>query len=221
MLGAPASGKGTQAARLASHFGLPNLSTGSLIRGEQQRASKLGQLADKHLAGGGFLPDELMVEIISAWLSDSGARGFVLDGFPRTLPQAVAFDAILAEQGKRLDAVVLLQVAVESLHQRIASRVHCEQCGATTFRRGVANLASHSPCLEPRCRGTLAPRPDDAPGPFAGRLANFHLLTEPLIHHYDAIGVLKRVDGGAPSDEVFDGVLSQLGARTTTTTKTT
>jgi adenylate kinase len=208
MLGAPASGKGTQAARLASHFDLPNLSTGALMRTEQQRGSNIGRLADQHLAGGGFFPDDLMVEIMIAWLGDTGGDGFVLDGFPRTLPQGQAFDTILAEQGKPLDAAILLDADLETLHQRIANRVQCDQC-AGSFQRQEGGAE----CPRSGCDGQLAPRPDDQPAPYAGRLANYRQLTEPLIQHYLSSGCLKRVDGRAPSDDVFAEILELLGDR--------
>ena len=208
MLGAPASGKGTQASRLASHFDLPNLSTGALMRAEQQRGSNIGRLADKHLAGGGFFPDDLMVEIMVAWLGDIGGAGFVLDGFPRTLPQGQAFDAIIAEKGKPLDAVILLETDLETLHRRIANRVQCDRCAGSFQQQGGGDE-----CPVSGCDGTLAARPDDQPEPYAGRLANYRRLTEPLIQHYQASGCLKKVDGRAPSDEVFAEILELVGGR--------
>jgi adenylate kinase len=210
MLGAPASGKGTQAARLASHFDLPNLSTGALIRGEQQRGTELGALADRYLSGGGFLPDELIVEIMDRWLLDHGKDGFVLDGFPRTLPQAEAFDSKLSESGHSLDIAFLLEADLGSLHQRIANRVHCSVCGGT-FQLVEPGVAIGSPCRQLGCGGKLAPRSDDEPETYAGRLANFHELTGPLIHYYQHAGVLKRVDGCASPDEVFNRLLEQVG----------
>ncbi|MFT4547781.1 MAG: adenylate kinase [Verrucomicrobiales bacterium] len=209
MLGAPASGKGTQAARIASHFRLPNLSTGALIRSEQQRGSNLGALADNYLAGGGFLPDDLMAEIMTTWLQESGAGGFVLDGFPRTLPQAENFDAFLASAGQRLDAVILLEADLETLHRRIGSRVHCTRCGGT-FQLN-ATIVPSGDCPKVDCQGRLEPRSDDQPEPYAGRLANYHKLTKPLIEHYEQGGGLRRVDGNASQDEVFETILNQLG----------
>ena len=209
MLGAPASGKGTQAARLAAHFDLPNLSTGALIRAEQLRGSNLGSLADKYLEGGGFLPDDLIGEIMTSWLAGHGADGFVLDGFPRTRPQAEIFDRILANDGEPVDAVLLLEAELPTLHERLADRVQCSQCGGT-FQMGT-DLQIGSACPGDTCRGTVAPREDDQPEPYAGRLANYYALTEPLIDHYSAAGVLRRIDGNVSEDQVFSSILQQLG----------
>lgn len=210
MLGAPASGKGTQAARLASYFNLPNLSTGALIRAEQNRGSDVGRLADQFLAGGGFLPDEHIIEIMRGWLSSHGSSGFVLDGFPRTLTQAESFDRMLASASSGLDGVILLEADLKTLHQRIANRVHCTTCGGT-FKLDSTGISAGSSCPQADCRGELAPRSDDEPDTFAGRLANFHKLTEPVIGHYAQGGVLKRVDGSRSPDEVFEAILVQLG----------
>ena len=217
MLGAPASGKGTQAARLASHFTLPNLSTGALIRAEQQRGSAIGKLADQFLQGGGFLPDECIVEIMEGWLADNASRGFVLDGFPRTLPQAEAFDAILARAGLRADVAVLLETDSQTLQRRVANRVHCNHCGGT-FRLDPPDIVAGSPCPQADCQEVLQLRSDDEPSTFAGRLAKYHQLTEPVIQHYDRCGVLKRVDGNRAPDEVFETILAQLGICATTST---
>lgn len=210
MLGAPASGKGTQAALLASHFDLPNLSTGALIRAEQQRGSALGVLADQYLAGGGFLPDSLMIDLIEAWLDDRGQGGFILDGFPRTLPQALAFEQMLAARGQEVDAVVLLDVDLPTLQLRIARRLECERCGAV-LREGASSFLRGAPCPKPACPGILATRRDDEPQTYAARLANYHRLTEPLVQHY-AGGPLRRIDGRGTSDLVFDEILGHLGA---------
>ena len=214
MLGAPASGKGTQAARLALHFDLPNLSTGALIRAEQKRGSNLGKLADRYLEGGGFLPDELIGELMGAWLGEEGAGGFVLDGFPRTGPQALTFDSILASSGQKLDAAILLEADLETLQGRLAGRLHCPVCGGT-FQRGA--LEQGGRCPQAGCIGQVVPRSDDQPGPFAGRLGNYHSLTEPLIEHYNQLGVLRRVDGRAQPDEVFSDILARLGPPIPTT----
>lgn len=216
MLGAPASGKGTQAARLAAHFELPKLSTGALIRAEQQKGTILGQLADRHLASGGVLPDGVMLDVMGRWLEREGARGFVLDGFPRTLPQAEIFDGILAASEHRLDAVVLLGTDAETLRQRCAGRLHCRLCGET-FQLGSAGIEAEGQCPQDFCNGTLAPREDDEPATYAGRLANYHRLTEPLIEHYERCSTLIRVDGSGSPDVVFGEILDQLGVTAATT----
>ena len=216
MLGAPASGKGTQAARLASHFELPKLSTGAFIRAEQQRGTTLGQLADRHLASGGFLPDELMLDVMGRWLDADGAAGFVLDGFPRTLPQAEVFDGILAASEHQLDAIVLLETDAETLRQRCAGRLHCGLCGET-FQLGSAGVEAAGQCPQDVCNGTLAPREDDEPATYAERLAKYHSLTEPLIEHYERCSTLIRVDGSGSPEVVFGEILDQLGATAATT----
>ena len=214
MLGAPASGKGTQAARLAKHFGLPDFSTGALIRSEQQRGSNLGRLADRFLAGGGFLPDDLIIELMLRWLDDHGSEGFVLDGFPRTLPQAEALDQSLADAGDQIDAVVLLDTGLGTLRGRSAKRLHCSLCGGT-FRIGDAQLIGVGKgCPDMACQGTLEPRRDDEPQTYAGRLANYQKLTQPLIRYYSRNSILKRIDGSGSPDAVFGKILTELGVLT-------
>lgn len=215
MLGAPASGKGTQAARLASHFELPNLSTGALIKAEQHRGSDLGQLADRYLAGGGFLPDDLIVEIMDRWLGEHGSEGFVLDGFPRTLPQAEAFERTLTASADQLDAVILLETDVETLRQRCAARVHCSLCGGT-FQLGSSGIEIGGQCPEEACDGTLEPRPDDEPETYAGRLMNYQRLTAPLIQHYSRGAILKRIESSDSPEAVFDRILAELDATAAT-----
>ena len=216
MLGAPASGKGTQAARLASHFELAKLSTGALIRAEQRQGTALGQLADRHLARGGFLPDELMLDVMVRWLGAEGAQGFVLDGFPRTLPQAEIFDGILAESEHQLDAVVLLETDAETLRERCAGRLHCSLCGGT-FQLGSDGVGAEGQCPQGICQGTLEPREDDAPATYAERLANYHRLTEPLIEHYRRRSTLMRIDATGSPEAVFSEILDQLGVTAATT----
>lgn len=216
LLGAPGSGKGTQAARIAGQFDLVNLSTGALIRTEQKSATALGKLADRHLAGGNFLPDDLILEVMNGWLGDHGADGFVLDGFPRTLAQADSFDTMLSAGNARLDAVVLLRVDSEVLRQRVSRRVQCDSCGAT--HSGV--LDEHSAgiaCAVPGCDGTLAPRQDDSPETYARRLENYRTLTEPLTDYYRGKGILREIDGEGSSDEVFGAILERIGAPLTLT----
>ena len=214
MLGAPASGNGTQAARLAKHFGLPDFSTGALIRSEQHRGSNLGRLADRFLAGGGFLPDDLIIEVMLRWLGEHGSEGFVLDGFPRTLPQAAALDQALADSGHQIDAVALLETDLETLRGRCAKRLHCSRCGGT-FGAGDALLTSGGKrCPEVACQGTLEPRRDDEPETYAGRLANYQKLTQPLIRYYSRNSILTRIDGSGSPDVVFGKILTALGALT-------
>ena len=215
MLGAPASGKGTQAARLAGYFELPKLSTGALIRAEQSAGSDLGVLADRYLAGGGFLPDELILQVMDRWLDDQGSEGFVLDGFPRTLPQAERFEATLASAGHQLDAAILLESELGALRQRCATRVHCSVCGGTFQVGSPSDLSAGDACPEGGCSGVLASRPDDDAEIYAGRLANYQKLTEPLIEHFSRNSVLKRIDGSRSPDAVFEQILASLSVPTT------
>jgi len=214
LLGAPASGKGTQAALLGKHLKVPYLSTGALIRAEQERGSRIGNLADQYLEGGGFLPDPLMIEIMGAWLAGEGSRGFVLDGFPRTLPQAEAFDASLAKNGIGLDAAILLQIDGQLLHDRTASRIQCSTCGSTLRIDGSVGVEEGSACPKPGCGGKLSRREDDSPAVYANRLERFNQLTRPVVQYYEKVGKLKRVDGAACSEDVFQQILDSLPTAT-------
>ncbi|RYD28079.1 MAG: adenylate kinase [Verrucomicrobiaceae bacterium] len=196
VLGPPASGKGTQGRRLAAGLGLAYLSTGALLREHVEAGTHLGKQADPILARGGYLPDDLMLPILADWLSRQES-GWLLDGFPRSLPQAVFLDSWLAERGLKLDRAISLEVPFPDLLARIQDRVECPECRWTGQ---TAQLAGSSGC--PVCGSAAGPRSDDSEENFRSRHAEFSNLTLPVIGHYRDAGVLSPCDATAPQDEV-------------------
>jgi len=193
LLGPPGAGKGTQAQRLVAKHGLVQLSTGDMLRAAARAGTPIGLRARDIMARGELVPDDLVVDIVSSRIDEPDARnGFILDGFPRTVPQAHALDRILREKGLKLDAVVELRVDEGMLLQRIEKRI------AETKARG----------------GTL--RPDDDPGVLRRRIAAYRDQTTPLVTYYQLQSVLRAVDGMAPVPKVasaIDAVLSQAAQK--------
>lgn len=201
LLGPPASGKGTQGRRLASLLGLGYLSTGALLREHVEAGSDLGKQAEPILARGEYLPDELMFPILADWLSRRKG-GWVLDGFPRSLPQALFLDQWLAEHGFRIDRVVSLEVPISELLKRISDRVECPECRWSGQRKQLVEGAS---C--PSCGSPAGPRADDNEENFRSRHAEFASLTQRVIDHYRSLGILSACDATASQDEVAAGLL--------------
>ncbi len=204
LLGPPASGKGTQGRRLAESLGLGYLSTGAVLRENVENATPLGQQAKPILDRGGYLPDELMCPILAEWLSRQ-TGGWVLDGFPRSLPQALFLDGWLAKNGLALDAAVSLEVPFDQLLARIQGRVECPECRWSGQR---AQLLAGDLC--PVCQTPAGPRADDSEENFRSRHAEFVSLTQPAIDHYRQSGMLRSFDATAPQDEVSARILSHF-----------
>ncbi len=207
LLGPPASGKGTQGRRLAASLDLGYLSTGALLREHVEEGSELGKKAGPILARGGYLPDELMFPILGEWLSRQG-RGWVLDGFPRSLPQALFLDGVLAKAGTRIDAAVSLEVPFPVLLQRIQDRVECPVCRWSGQRDQLVNGDFCPVCGSPAGR-----RSDDSEENFRSRHAEFVSLTQPVIDHYRELGLLYPCDATAPQDQVAEHLLRLLPVR--------
>lgn len=204
MLGPPASGKGTQGRRLAERLDLAYLSTGALLREQMEQGTELGKKARPILARGGYLPDELMLPILEDWLARQDG-GWVLDGFPRSLPQAKFLDASLAERGGEVDVVVSLEVPFYQLLARIQDRVECPDCRWTGQRM---QLTLESKC--PTCDGSASPRADDNEENFRNRHSEFVALTQPVIDHYRGMGILCPCDATAPLQGVTDQLLEVI-----------
>jgi len=192
LLGPPGSGKGTQAQRLVARYGIVQLSTGEMLRAAVAAQTPVGIKAQHIMASGGLVPDEIVVGIISDRLDQpDAAKGFILDGFPRTVPQAEALDALLKKKRIKLDAVIELRVNESALLQRVETRI-----------------------AEMRGRGEEV-RADDTPEVLTQRLANYRALTEPLIHHYSERRKLLTVDGMMTIEHVtgeIDRILAAIGA---------
>jgi adenylate kinase len=205
LLGAPGSGKGTQAERIAPAFGVPHISTGDMLRAALQAGTELGLTAKKYMYAGELVPDDVVVGIIRERLAEpDAARGFLLDGFPRTLEQAAALDAMLAAAGRALNVVLLIDGPEEELVRRLAGRRACRDCGKGYHvifdpprQEGVCDV----------CGGQLYQRADDAEETVRNRLAVYRRQTEPLVGYYAERGVLQKVfGGGRMPDEVYGDV---------------
>ena len=209
LLGPPASGKGTQGRRLSAHLGLGYLSTGALLRENIEESSPLGLAAAPILARGGYLPDDLMCPILGDWLgkNDSG-KGWVLDGFPRSMPQAVFLDRWLLENGVALAAAVALEAPFDELLRRIRDRVECPGCRWSGQR---PELSEGDRC--PKCGDPAAPRDDDREENFRNRHSEFTALTVPVIDFYRSSGRLMPIPATGTKDETAATILSSLGFR--------
>lgn len=206
LLGPPGSGKGTHGRRLAASLGLAYLSTGALLRQEMEAGTALGELAVPILARGEYLPDELMFPILAEWLAQQPrSSGWVLDGFPRSLPQARFLDEQLSLCGLALDAAVTLEVPFGELLLRTRERVECPVCHWSGPR---ARLSGVGCC--PLCRGIAKVREDDNEGNFRNRHDEFARWVSPVIERYRRCGVLCPCDATAPQDAVAERLLLRL-----------
>lgn len=212
LLGPPGAGKGTQATRLEERYGIVQLSTGDMLRAAVAAGSEIGRRADAVMKRGELVSDDIVIGVISERIDQpDAARGYILDGFPRTVAQAEALDRLLAGKGSRLDAVVEMQVDDAALVERISGRFSCVSCGEgyhRTFKRPKAEGVCD------KCGGTeFRQRADDTAETVASRLKVYHEQTAPLIAYYRARGLLKSVDGMADIDAVtraLEGILDPL-----------
>ncbi len=201
LLGPPGAGKGTQAKRLEDRHGLVQLSTGDMLRALVASGAPLGQQAKEIMEAGKLMPDELMIQMISDRIDQPDAsKGFILDGFPRTVPQAEALDKMLADKGMKLDHVIEMKVDDAALVERITGRYTCAKCGKGYHDRfekpkveGVCDVCSST---------EFKRRADDNEGTVRSRLAAYHQQTAPILPYYQACGVLETVDGMADIDVV-------------------
>ena len=212
LLGPPGAGKGTQAKRLQQSRGLVQLSTGDMLRAAVASGSEVGKAAKSVMDAGRLVPDDIMVRMIAERIDQPDcAKGFILDGFPRTLPQAEALDRMLAERGRRLDAVIEMVVDVEALVERIAGRFTCAKCGEgyhERFRRPTVEGVCD------KCGGReFTRRADDKPEVLRPRLEAYSRQTAPLLPYYEGRGLLRKVDGMADVDSVgrqIDAIVAEV-----------
>lgn len=201
LLGAPGAGKGTQAAKLVQTYGLAHISTGDTLRAAVAAGTPLGMTAKSYMDKGELVPDLVVIGLVKARLQEPDTqKGFILDGFPRTVAQADALDRELEALGKQLDAVVSIEVDRQSLIDRLTARRTCKQCGAIFNVIAQPETASG---VCPSCGGELFQRDDDTVETVSNRLAVYERSTAPLIDYYTAKGLLKRIDGNRPVDDVF------------------
>lgn len=199
-LGPPGAGKGTQAERIIGRLGIPQISTGEILRRAIREKTPTGLEAQSYIEKGALVPDDVVVRIVRERLAEADcANGYLLDGFPRTVPQAEALASF-----EKIDVVINLEVPSELLIHRLSGRRVCAQCGYTTHvDRGEEK------CV--KCGAELTQRKDDAPESVKNRLAVYDQQTKPLIDFYAEKGLLKNVDGAAPLDEVTTAIMAALG----------
>jgi adenylate kinase len=200
LLGAPGSGKGTQAEMITRHFAISVTSPGTILRRERDMETALGLQADEIAKQGGLVPDDIIIRLIEDWLNLHGKGGFVLDGFPRTVTQAERLQEILQKAGTPLDLAIWLEVSEQTVRDRIASRLQCRRCGFTTSLTS-AGFAQRPVC--PYCDGPLIRRDDDDASVLQTRLTEFKSKTEPLLSFYEKNDALHRIDGNRDRDAVF------------------
>jgi len=208
LLGPPGSGKGTQGERLQEDLELPYWATGDILRAAVREGTQLGREAKQYMDRGDLVPDELIVGMIGQRIdSDEAADGFILDGFPRTAPQAEALAAKLKELGRELTAVLLIDVADDEVVRRLGGRRTCVEGGH------VFHVDFNPPGQDGVCDidgSELVVRDDDKPEVIRHRLEQYHAKTEPLIEHYDTRSLLRRIDGAEPPDAVADEIRRTL-----------
>jgi adenylate kinase len=200
LLGAPGSGKGTQAEMITRQFGIPVTSPGAILRREKDLGTPLGIETAEITQRGDLVPDKIIVELIEDWLRLHGGHGFVFDGFPRTLPQAESLLSILTRLRTALDLAIWLEVSQETVRARISGRLQCRSCGFTTSVTS-AKFAERSVC--PYCDGPLVRRNDDDVGILQTRLREFATKTQPLADFYGKMSILRRIDGNRDRETVF------------------
>lgn len=209
MLGAPGAGKGTQAKMIAEKYGIPHVSTGDIFRANIKNGTELGMEAKKYMDQGLLVPDELTVKILLDRVAQPDcAKGYVLDGFPRTIPQAEVLDKALSELGDAIDYAVNVDVPDENIVKRMSGRRACVTCGATYH---VEHVPPKKEGVCDKCGSELVLRDDDKPETVLNRLKVYHEQTQPLIEFYTAKGVLKTVDGTVDMQDVFGAIVGILG----------
>lgn len=209
MLGAPGAGKGTQAAKISAKYNVPHISTGDIFRANIKEGTPLGKKAKEYMDQGMLVPDELVLDLIVDRLGKEDAKdGYVLDGFPRTIPQAKALDEALTKQGDKLDAAIDISVPDENIVNRMSGRRACLGCGAT-YHLVYAAPKTEGVCDV--CGKDLVLRDDDKPETVTKRLDVYHEQTQPLIDYYNTSGILKTIDGTIDINEVFNNIVAILG----------
>jgi adenylate kinase len=212
LLGPPGAGKGTQAKRLEDLRGLRQLSTGDMLRAAVKSGSDLGQEADRIMKAGQLVPDSIVIRMIAERVDTPDcAKGFILDGFPRTVAQAQALDSMLAERNAKLDAVIEMAVDDAALVKRISGRFTCGNCGAV-YHDEFKRPKKHGVC-DVCGADEFKRRADDRPETVSARLKEYYEKTAPILPYYKEKSILKRVDGMAPVDVVakqIDGILERV-----------
>lgn len=208
MLGAPGAGKGTQAKMIADKYQIPHISTGDIFRANIKNGTELGQKAKTYMDQGLLVPDELVVDlVVDRVKQDDCEKGYVLDGFPRTIPQAESLDAALAKLNETIDYAINVEVPDENIVRRMSGRRACVACGATYH---IVHIPTKVEGICDRCGKELILRDDDKPETVEKRLKVYHEQTQPLIDYYTNKGSLVEVDGTKDMNEVFSDIVDIL-----------
>ncbi|EOT28731.1 adenylate kinase [Eubacterium sp. 14-2] len=210
MLGAPGAGKGTQAKQIADKYSIPHISTGDIFRANLKAGTELGKKAKEYMDQGLLVPDELTCDLVMDRIGQEDCKnGFVLDGFPRTIPQAEALDAALAKINEKMDYAIDVDVPDENIVNRMSGRRACLNCGATYH---IVSIPTKVEGICDRCGNQVVLRDDDQPETVKKRLNVYHEQTQPLIDYYKKQNILKTVDGTRPMEDVFGAIVEILGA---------
>jgi len=210
MLGAPGAGKGTQAKMLAAKYGIPHISTGDIFRANISEGTELGKKAKEYMDKGALVPDELVVDlVIDRFAQDDAKNGYVLDGFPRTIPQAEALDNALQKNNDSVDFAINVDVPDENIVNRMGGRRACVGCGATYH---IKYNAPKTEGICDVCGKELILRDDDKPETVLNRLSVYHEQTQPLIDYYINKGIERDVDGTKDMNDVFNDIVAILEA---------
>lgn len=210
MLGAPGAGKGTQAKMIAAKYGIPHISTGDIFRANIKNGTELGKKAKTYMDAGQLVPDSLTVDLLIDRISQEDCvNGYVLDGFPRTIPQAQCLEEALTARGEAVDYAINVEVPDGNIVNRMGGRRACVTCGATYH---IVHIPPKAEGICDKCGSELILRDDDKPETVQNRLKVYHEQTQPLIDFYSAKGVLKEVDGTQDMNAVFEDIVKILGA---------
>ena len=208
MLGAPGAGKGTQAQMICDKYNIPHISTGDLFRSNIKNGTELGKKAKEYMDKGQLVPDELTVELLLDRVAKEDCKdGYVLDGFPRTIPQADVLDKELTKLSDKIDFAINVEVPDENIVRRMSGRRACLKCGATYH---IEHIPPKQEGICDRCGSELVQRDDDKPETVQNRLSVYHEQTQPLIDYYQNAGVLKQVDGTKDMNDVFTDIVDIL-----------
>ena len=209
LLGPPGAGKGTQAAKIVEKYGVPHISTGDIFRANIKEGTALGMEAKSYMDKGQLVPDELTVKILLDRVSkDDCKNGYVLDGFPRTIPQADVLDKAVSELNDKIDYAINVDVKDDNIIRRMSGRRACLNCGATYH---IVNVPPKKEGICDTCGSELVIRDDDKEETVKARLLAYHEQTQPLIDYYNNKGILKEVDGTKDMNDVFADIVNILG----------
>ena len=210
MLGAPGAGKGTQAKKLADKYSIPHISTGDIFRANIKKGTELGTKAKTYMDQGLLVPDELVVDlVVDRVQQEDCAAGYVLDGFPRTIPQAISLEGALDRLGEKIDYAINVEVPDQNIINRMSGRRACVGCGATYH---IEYNPSKAENICDMCGEKLILRDDDQPETVKKRLDVYHEQTQPLIDYYGSKDILREVDGTLDMEDVFQTIVQILGA---------